>query len=249
MVRIITFFVLFFGFCISASAQIPDSLIKKVKFLYQDFEFEAAIKQAQEALTLSESHDDPEARNLLSLIGISYYNLWKEDSSKIYFDRIFELDSNYKLDSSTVSPKIVSFYNDQRNLFLLNKRINDQVAGQSREAAIPLREVQKIQNPLARTSDKEGILRSILFPGFGQIQQNSNTKGWTFFTLGLLSLGSSIYFIIDSNNKEKQYHNEIDQTAINQTYSKYNSSYQLKNASISIYLGTWLVNLYDIFYN
>jgi hypothetical protein len=97
--------------------------------------------------------------------------------------------------------------------------------------------------------NKMAFLNSTLFPGLGQLSQGSDTKGWAFISAGLVSLGSAIYFTIDANSKAKKYHSANAQSDIDNTYSKYNTAYQLKNASISIYLGIWIVNLYDIFFN
>jgi len=247
MKKIFIFLLICGAFTSFSSAQVADSLMRQAKLSYQNFEFDAAISYSETAMSLTQ--DKSLYVDLLSLIGISYYNLWKEDSSKIYFSKIFEIDSTYRLDATTVSPKIVSFFNEQHNLFLLKKRSANIVFRQPAEL-LPGTEIQSATTTQTLpTINKMAFLHSALFPGLGQLTQGTETKGWAFFSAGLITLGSSIYFTIDSNSKAKKYHTATSQSNIDYTYSKYNTAYQLKNASISLYIGTWLVNLYDIFFN
>jgi hypothetical protein len=247
MKRLFIFLIFPAFFAVSVHAQTSDSLMRQAKLAYQNFEFESAISLCQNALPVTQNK--ALYLDLLSLIGISYYNLWKDDSSKVYFTKIFEADSTFRLDSSSVSPKIVAFFNEQLNLYQLKKKSASIVFRKPAEV-LPGTEVQTImvaqQTPAI---NKMAFLNSTLFPGLGQLSQGSDTKGWAFISAGLVSLGSAIYFTIDANSKAKKYHSANAQSDIDNTYSKYNTAYQLKNASISIYLGIWIVNLYDIFFN
>ncbi len=248
MKQIFIFLIISTFFTIIGHAQSTDSLMRQAKLAYQNFEFENAIRASQEALPLTQQ-DKAVYLDFLSLIGISYYNLWKDDSSKVYFARIFEADSTYRLDSTNVSPKIVSFFNEQLNLYLLKKKSASMVFRRPTEV-LPGAEIQSAVTPLQVPQiNKMAYLHSTLFPGLGQLTQGSDTKGWAFISTGFLSLASSIYFIFDTNSKAKKYHSANSQSDIDKAYSQYNTAYQLRNASVSIYVGTWIVNLYDIFFN
>jgi hypothetical protein len=247
MKRVFIFLTILAFFAISVYAQTPDSLMHQAKLSYQSFEFESAIHLSQTALPLTQNKAT--YLDFLSLIGISYYNLWKDDSSKVYFTKIFEADSTYRLDSSNVSPKIVSFFNEQLNLYQLKKKSASIVFRKPAEV-LPGTEIQSTLAALQEPQiNKMAFLHSTLFPGLGQFTQGSNTKGWAFVSAGFVSLASSIYFIIDTNVKAKKYHSANAQSEIDKAYSEYNTAYQLRNVSVSIYLGTWVVNLYDIFFN
>ena len=247
MKQVFIFFIFSAIFAVSVHAQTSDSLMRQAKLAYQNFEFESAISLCQTALPITQNK--AVYLDFLSLIGISYYNLWKDDSSKVYFTKIFEADPSFRLDSSNVSPKIVSFFNEQLNLYLLKNKCASIVFRKPAEV-LPGTEVQTIMaSPQTPAINKMAFLNSSLFPGLGQLSQGNSTKGWAFVSAGLVSLGSAIYFTIDANSKAKKYHSANAQSDIDNTYSKYNTAYQLRNASVSIYLGTWLVNLYDIFFD
>ncbi len=247
MKRILVFFIISAFFVASSNAQSADSLMRQAKLSYQNFEFESAVHLSQTALPLTQNKAT--YLDLLSLIGISYYNLWKDDSSKVYFTRIFEADSTYRLDSSTVSPKIVSFFNEQLNLYQLKKKSASIVFRRPAEVLPGTEILSPIASLQAPQINKMAFLHSTLFPGLGQFTQGSDTKGWAFVSAGFVSLASSIYFIIDTNSKAKKYHSANSQTDIDKAYSQYNTAYQLRNVSVSVYLGTWIANLYDIFFN
>lgn len=248
MKRIFIFLTISALLALPGRAQSTDSLMQQAKLSYQNFDFEGAIHTSQAALPLTQQNKAMYL-DFLSLIGISYYNLWKDDSSKVYFTRIFEADSTYRLDSSNVSPKIVAFFNEQLNLYQLKKKSASIVFRRPAEV-LPGTELPSAITALqAPQINKMAYLHSTLFPGLGQFTQGSDTKGWAFVSAGFVSLASSIYFIFDTNAKAKKYHSANAQGDIDKAYSEYNTAYQLRNISVSIYLGTWIANLYDIFFN
>ena len=71
-------------------------------------------------------------------------------------------------------------------------------------------------------------------------------KGILFMGAGLLTLGSSVYFFIDANNKENKYLNETDPRVIGSRYNDYNSAYKIRNTLIISYIVIWIYTQIDM---
>jgi hypothetical protein len=83
-------------------------------------------------------------------------------------------------------------------------------------------------------------------PGLGHLYNESTTKGWILTSLSAVSLTSIIYFIVDSNKKEKEYLQERNRDLIEDKYDSYNLSSGLKNISIGSFVVIWLYSQFDL---
>jgi TM2 domain-containing membrane protein YozV len=92
------------------------------------------------------------------------------------------------------------------------------------------------------------IIRSLIFPGWGQLYNNNKLKGWILTSLGAITISSAVYFIIDSNNKQKKYLNDVNLSTIQNNYNEYNTSYKLKNISIISFIAVWVYSQIDILF-
>jgi TM2 domain-containing membrane protein YozV len=98
------------------------------------------------------------------------------------------------------------------------------------------------------TGIKPVIIRSLIFPGWGQLYNNNKLKGWILTSLGAITISSAVYFIIDSNNKQKKYLNDVNLSTIQNNYNEYNTSYKLKNISIISFIAVWVYSQIDILF-
>jgi hypothetical protein len=67
-------------------------------------------------------------------------------------------------------------------------------------------------------------------------------------SVGAVSLGAAIYYAVDSNTKEKKYLDETDPALIPSLYSKYNTSYKLRNFSLLSFAAVWLYSQIDLLF-
>ena len=90
--------------------------------------------------------------------------------------------------------------------------------------------------------------RSILFPGMGHLYLSNNAKGWILTSLNTAALGSMLYFIFDSRNKELDYLEQTEPALINEKYDKYNTSYKIRNTLIITYAVIWIYSQIDLLF-
>jgi len=84
-------------------------------------------------------------------------------------------------------------------------------------------------------------LKSVLFPGFGQISKGQKAKGAIFIGLGAILLGTTIYMGSTIESKWSVYKN--NQTRAN--YDAYASWARTTNVFIGVTIGFWGINVLD----
>jgi hypothetical protein len=114
------------------------------------------------------------------------------------------------------------------------------------------REPAKVQAVSSVNNDygefKNSLAKSIILPGWGHICLGDKTKGWLIASAAALSVGSMVYFIANTNKKEKDYHNENNQSLIPDKYDSYNKSYKTKNLLIASSVILWAYAQIDILF-
>ena len=143
---------------------------------------------------------------------------------------MLKIDRHLVLDSEKVSPKIVNLFNDVKNDFIHTIPEEQKFTDSKNEITDNL---NNDPNLLKLKDQKNSILRSFLFPGWGHLYSGNTTKGAIISSTALINLGAMIYFIIDANSKEKMYLNATDGNNIRSSYKTYNRSYKIRNILIS----------------
>ena len=245
MNKIATTIILCVSFMQLLFAQQNSGPISVLKSKFESFDYNEAISYADSLLTHKSIFSSEEQVQIYLVKGVSQFSLLNYNGAENSFNNILKINPNYILDSASVSPKIISFFNNLKSDFEKKLAIkNESVSIKTDTVYLP-----KIINKVEPTNDlKQAILRSVIFPGLGHFYLNENTKGWILTSLSAITLASSIYFIIDSNKKEKNYLNETNPGLIQQKYNSYNSSYKIKNVSIISFVAVWLYSQIDILF-
>ncbi|HUX61666.1 MAG TPA: hypothetical protein VMV32_10180 [Ignavibacteriaceae bacterium] len=245
MNKIATTIILCVSFMQLLFAQQNSGPISVLKSKFESFDYNEAISYADSLLTDKSIFSNSEQVQIYLVKGVSQFSLLNYNGAENSFNNILKINPNYILDSASVSPKIISFFNNLKSDFEKKLAIkNESVSIKTDTVYLP-----KIINKVEPTNDlKQAILRSVIFPGLGHFYLNENTKGWILTSLSAITLASSIYFIIDSNKKEKNYLNETNPGLIQQKYNSYNSSYKIKNVSIISFVAVWLYSQIDILF-
>lgn len=226
--------------------QIENAYTDSLKLKLKNFEYLEAIKFADSCLNTANDLRLETLAEIYLLRAISNYSLGNEAESRVDFINILKIKLDFKPDPLFTSPKIVSFYENVRNEYLLLKNDTElQKDGKADSIKILALENSTLKQNLSKS---KATLKSIILPGWGQRQMDSELKGWALTAAAVISLSASIYFIIDTNKKENKYLNEIESSQIQSSYSSYNKAYQLRNFSICISAATWFINLVDILF-
>jgi tetratricopeptide (TPR) repeat protein len=211
---------------------------------YNSFDYTGAVDVANNLIAAKQDYTDDELITIYVLKGIAHYSLGQLESARISFTQILNIDKTYNLDPINISPKIIAFYDDVKD-------DHSNSNGTIETSYIPARidTVVKVDTLFLEsdyTPISNSIIKSIVLPGWGHINSGDKTKGWLLSSTGLITLGSMVYYIFDTNSKRDSYLNEIDQSLIEAKYNKFNTSYKIRNSLIAAYAVIWIYSQLDL---
>ena len=219
--------------------------LKKLNREFQLFNYSKVISLADGFIADKGGFSKDELIEIYLLKGISHYSLGESELVKESFFEILNLDNNYKINSSQVSPKIIREFEKLRIEY---DRTNIKKEFTS---VVKIDTLYKVDTLLLKPNNKlysETVIRSMVFPGWGHFYSGNRTKGWILSAANSVTLGSMLYFIYDTNRKESSYLNEIDPTLIEEKYSYFNKSYKIRNSLIAAYAVLWIYTQIDILF-
>lgn len=222
---------------------LADSLAAIKKF-FEAFEYGEVIKSSNRILLSGIELSKDNLIQLYRMKGISHYSLTEDQAAKESFTQILKIDSSFTLDSAKTSPKIITYFKDIKDNYML------QLQSQQVETVIRVDTILvPITGPALQLENhiRQTLFRSIVFPGLGHLYDGRTTSGWILTSLTALSLGSTIFYIIDSNKRENIYLAEKNPIGLGEKYRRFNESYNYRNISIAALAAVWLYSQLDLF--
>ncbi len=225
-----------------AFAQQEADSITVLKNEFEGFKYKQVISGAQQLLEHKYLLTQNQLIDVYKLKGISHFTLSDDKDARNCFLNILKIDSSFAFDSSKTSPKVIAFFNNVKSEFLKEK-VREKIFGGVKTDTVFI--TRNVPVKIPDNNLQQTMIRSILFPGLGQFYNNENVKGLILVSLGAAALSSSIYYIIDSNNKRNNYLDATNVSDINNKYNLYNSAYKMKNISIITFAAVWLYSQVD----
>ncbi|MBU0473955.1 MAG: hypothetical protein KKF62_07295 [Bacteroidetes bacterium] len=219
--------------------------LEELKTQFESFNYSNVISIASILLQDKEQFSEDEIIEIYLVKGISHYSLDQSELVKDCFFEILNLNKNYKINASKVSPKIINEFEKLKieyGRFITNNEslITVKTDTLYHTDTLYIKESREIYSEL--------IVRSLAFPGWGHLYSGDKTKGWILTSATALSLSSMLYFIFDAENKHSQYLNEVDPLLIEKKYNDYNTSYKIRNTLIATYAIIWIYTQIDILF-
>ena len=216
---------------------------------YDSFEFQKAIRIAGELLQSKDSLSSSVIIDIYIMKAVSHYTLTEEPEAKNCFFEILKINRNYKPDPEKVPPKIINLFSEIRKDYLQlvpeTAKIPETKTEVTKTEEPPKTIIKEVHIPMD-SEYRSAISKSLILPGWGHFSVGSSTKGWLFSVASAVSIGTMIYFIINTNNKEKSYIAETDLDLIRSKYDSYNTSYKLRNVFIVTSVALWTYTQLDL---
>ncbi len=226
------------------SLNAQDSLaIMKERF--DQFKYVDVISIANKLLIIKAPLTRDEILDIYKLKGISHYSLSEDDAAKKSFIEILRIDTSFTLDSTKVSPKIISFYKQVKESYIQQqKEIEARTVVRIDTVFVPKVEYDEPNDSRL----KNAIARSLIIPGLGQLCLEVNYKSVFLTVLGIASLAASVYYFVQTESKEKAYLVEADPGRIESRYADYNDAYRNRNISLIGFGVVWLYSQLDLLF-
>lgn len=217
--------------------------LELIKQTYRDFKYREVIHLSniyfeQPGISKQDSIE------VLSLVALSHYAVGQLVESSTAFTQILDLDMDYSLDVAAVSPKIITFYEEIKSTYRLAK---EEDLKKQQPVKVQLFTKEQLDSILAQNSGTvfRDYSASILFPGLGHLLNKRGLKGYILTAITAISLISSIYFSIETNEKERIYLRETDILMIDSRYNDFNTVYKLRNIAFTVFALNWIYTQYD----
>jgi len=221
-------FILSFFICSFAQQKTP---IDDLRLFYQSFEYDKVITLSETILSAKDTLNNSDLTEVLLMKAVSHYALAQEPQVRKCFIDILKANRDYEPDSDKVSPKIISLFRDVKNDFLHTITVEQKPLSKDMEL-LPV-QYRYEQYLMEVQLQKNSIIRSFIFPGWGHLYSGNSTKGAIISSAALINLSAMIYFIIHTNNLYRNYTSETDESLIPTQYNSYNQSYKIRNILIS----------------
>ena len=219
--------------------------LDKLNREFQIFNYSKVIILADSFIANSKEFSEDEMIEIFLLKGISHYSLSESESVKNSFNNILDFNQNYKINTSKVSPKIIREFENLRKKhkqLIISKNLNSIVIRDT---------LYQVDTLILKPNNKfysEAVARSMVFPGWGHLYSGDKTKGWILTSANSVVLGSMLYFIYDTNQKESSYLNEVDISLVEEKYNDFDTSYKIRNSLIATYAILWIYTQIDILF-
>ena len=221
------------------SINAQNSLIEELRNKYISFEYQDVI-QIADSLLKSNDLTDAGKTQVYMMKGISHYSLGQEELAAEAFRMLLIIDPSFSMDPREISPKIITFFNEIK--------VTYQTELEEDKPILDSLNVIKRDFASMHGDFKNAMIKNIFLPGWGQFQMGENTKGFVFTALTVASAGGMIYYIADTNEKEKAYLNETNRSLIDTKYDEFNSSFKTRNLLIGTTIVIWLVSQIDLIF-
>ncbi len=218
--------------------------IEQIEEAFRSNDYSRAIELAGLYLSANNNISENTALRLHEIRAVSFYSIAERDSAKNSFFEILEIDQNYSPNPSNISPKIIRFFNEIKNDFdrvmsLRNERIDSLLT---------------LSNPIENKNFGKDYLianmtlRSLILPGWGHLYAGKTGLGIGLSAVSGALIGTSIYYIINTENLKDEYVSESDRNLIREKYDDYNSSFKIRNALLISYAAVWIFSQLDILF-
>lgn len=208
--------------------------IMNIREYFKNFEYQTVIDSSLALLHRSAPADTTDLLELYRLLGVSYYSVTKMDSALAVFVRLLRLSPVYKLNRHENSPKIIAFFNEIRRSYHQDPMV--------------IQEIYTDTLLVSRGLSARVIAFSVLMPGTGHVQIGEKTRGWILTGLAVTSLGTAVYYSLETGRREEAYLSAVDKNDILDKYDSYNKAFRLRNAAWFVFGAVWFYTQADLLF-
>lgn len=247
MNKFLLILILYFVFVKPILSQDNKEALEDLTQKFSNFEYSEVINDASQLIKYKNQFTKLELIGIYRMKGIAHFSMLDEQQARLSFLEILKVDSSYVLDPSNTSPKIITFFDKVKGEYLVS------VEGKQDNTTIVKYDTIYIPVTVRDTSAayrlRQALLPSLFIPGSGHLYLESNLKSWALTTLSVASIATGIFYIIDTNKKEKEYLQETDIGEVSEKYNNYNFSFRMRNLAFISYITLWLYCQLDLLFN
>jgi len=203
-------------------------LLNKATLLYDAGEYEKVI-EILKSVTTDTTITREEEINARTYLAFSFVAMDKKTEAKNQFIIILKKEAGFSLNPEFVSPKIMEVFNEAEKMIKKPQANN----------------IIKIKKPPPGTM--HCLIKSSLFPGWGQLTRREERKGKLLMGSFVVSITALALSQLAYLSAENSYENAVTKSDIDYQYSRYNFTYKTRYIISEITVFLWIYSVTDIF--
>lgn len=205
----------------------------QVESLYNQGQYQKVLDNIENIFRTEKNLSVTTLVQLYTYQAFSYVALDKKESAINAFRYLLIINPDITLDPRFVSPKIIELFEESKRL------VGDTL--QLKPSIFISTEKTGSSGKLLRNQ----AIKSLLYPGLGQLSQNKKTKGYSFLggeTISLIGLITSHFL---TNSAHQKYLDNRDISKMDELYNNYASLYSARTGFIISSVGIWILSYID----
>ena len=205
-----------------------DPTVKEIQQKYEAGDVAGAELTALKALNKRDNFQSPELVEIHKYLALCYIARGERQDAVDEFVAVLKINPQFRFRRQVTSPKVISVFDEalrEFQNFLALRRDNPPL-----EADVRWR---------------SAAVRSIIFPGLGQLHKGDKRKGYIFTGVGIASISGLIFTQIMYSKAHEDYLDAEEIQDIEKKYEDFNTYYKLRNSTAILSAAIYLYNIYD----
>ncbi|MCF7797705.1 MAG: hypothetical protein K9N36_08055 [Candidatus Marinimicrobia bacterium] len=222
-------FVLILLLAIAVAGQDKPLALNDVQQLYENLQYHQVVSQVKAELEARPQQPLVRLEVLLKYLALAQVSLGREAEARGTLASLVLVNPDFQFQPTEVSPKIMELFDDVRSEYVRSGSI-----GQSQPTYL-------VQTDLR----SQLILKSLTFPGWGQIKAGKK-RGYVWGTVFGAALAGSAIAAYQTQQTHTDYLDAYTSHEISTRYNTYNQWYQTRNTLILSAILIYTGNVLDI---
>ncbi len=216
--------------CITAVfADINGNQVSELESLYQQAQYQQVIDKVNLVFQSQKNIAESTLVRLYTYQAFSYVALNNRDAALNTFRYLLIINPNLQLDPRYVSPKIIEIFEESKRIKGDSLRI--------KPVYVPFQ-----SSAVNARHERQRAIRSLLYPGLGQLYDNKKTVGYLFLSAETISLIGLVASHFLTQTAHKKYLDNQDLSKMDDLYNKYAFWHQMRIGLCISSISIWIIN-------
>ena len=165
-------------------------------------------------------------------LGLIEFNTAAPTAARDHFISALSLNTGLTLDPLDASPKVFEFFAQVRSEY---------------ESIQVAQDISSVRYVVVEDPRVYAALRSMVFPGWGQVYKGEKRKGYVLAGSWLIVTGVAASAQVVRADKRRSYINESDPTQVSERFDSYSRWHKVRNTMAAAAIGVWIASYVDAF--
>lgn len=204
----------------------------ELESLYNQGLYQQVLDKVEDMLLNQKNISEADLSKIYTYQAFAYVAVDKKEFAVSAFRYLLIINPNISLDPRYVSPKIIEVFEESKRRSGDTSRLRPSV-------------LMPAEDMSTNNSIRNQAMKSLLYPGLGQLSLNKKAKGYIFLSSETVSLAGLIAAHLLTNAAHKKYLDNQDMNQMDELYDDYSLWYRTRTGFIISSVSIWILNYID----